>query len=182
MTKQTKHPTRLVLNVIRPGQLTSYSDGYFHVNVSVVPDYAHSEMPYGLYDDCNGLRLTDLRFTTQGDNRSNKLYGYNVEYRDLHAVNLRQAQAMVKTMRTLENRMRKQADKFGYPGDCLQKQLLHFANAVGAKRFDILDRDSKRWGDRSHAVEGAIIADSNYRFYSVEAELCATHGKKEEAA
>ena len=181
MTKRTKHPTKLSVSVVRPGQLSRFgSDGYFHVYVSVVPDYHRDHVPYGLYDDCNGLRLSNLALSVQGDNRADHLYGFDVIYREVGQVNQREAAAMAKTLRLVSNRMSKLADKFGYPGDDLRKQVLHFADAVGAKRFDVDDVNGPGSDFMPHAIEGVRLPDESYRLSTIAIDLIQSYGGKRE--
>lgn len=85
-------------------------------------------------DLVNGLYLGNLRVTSQGnqDASPRRLYGFDVEYRDVFAIDRRSAERMAKTLKTIETRMAKLADKFGHPATFGQ-YLARVANAIGAK-------------------------------------------------
>ncbi len=125
---------------------TEHRNGYFHIHASVgyVKDTDAPEWPGRYSDDRkDGLRFDALRASSQGTDREyngstseRKLYGFGLHYQDIYTLELRDAEAFTKTLRTLQNRMAKLQEAQGYPKSFGQ-YLGQLAQAVKAKTFYI---------------------------------------------
>jgi hypothetical protein len=70
------------------------------------------------YDTINGFPLlNNLQITSQGTNKDrDRVYGFEVRYRDVYAIDLSLAEKMVKTLRKVNAGMDKLTAKRGYVG------------------------------------------------------------------
>lgn len=86
--------------------------------------------------DIAGLYLHDLQATSQGhdDDRKHGLYGFECHYQDVYSVNLRQAERMAKTLKTIETRLDKLVTKYGHP-TTFGAYLARVAEAIHATAF-----------------------------------------------
>lgn len=175
----------LVLGVVSPSTRGFYSpEGYFHVNVHVgrlvderPEDAHHRECKFISPEYGNGFYLRGLAYTSQGDRQSARLYATGVRYEDVRAVELHEAKWMVKTLTTIEGRMRRMTDKFGHPPDFVE-EVMRFGTAVGAKAVFFRPEDAGRasgstWDERPFGPEaryaiGWVVRHATTRFGAKE--------------
>lgn len=96
--------------------------GYFHLRARVTTsryEQGNGQVPYGCDDTYgDGLLVSGLRVSCQGDERSqlrehDPVYGFEVEYAEVHALRVREARRMLKTLEYVERKLRKQYDTRG---------------------------------------------------------------------
>ena len=85
------------------------SSGYYHIEASVWYREG-AELPFGPDPYC-GLKMSCQVNATDDRNA----YGFSFGYEDLHYVDRRQAEVMVKTLRMVERKMEKWSTEFGRP-------------------------------------------------------------------
>jgi hypothetical protein len=126
------------------------ADSYFHVNASIITigltasdrrwidqgntvNVAHDAIRNVGDELENGLYLNNLQVRSQGENNasSRRLYGWEVVYRDIYAVDLTTAERMTKTLRTIRARMDKAESTYGRPST-YGAYLARVASAIGA--------------------------------------------------
>ena len=109
-----------------------------------------------------GLYLADLYAVSQGNQRDTerRLYGWDVEYREVYSIDARKAERMHKTLTTIARRMQKTREQYGAPAT-FGTYLAHVAQAIGA------DAIVRPWGkqrpcydDTTHRIDS--IADGTY--------------------
>lgn len=144
---------------------TKQEQGYFHVSAYPVtigpnaweqrsridgsfayPDI-HSRTIRNASDDLvNGLDLNNLLAYSQGHDEAadRKLYGWEVRYHNVYTVDLRKAERMTKTLRTVEKRMEKLTASYGHPAT-YGAYLARVARAIGATTF-VFHKDGGRTG------------------------------------
>ena len=117
----------------------------------------------GRYDECGPLDLDSLTVTSQGDDHpaeTRRLYGWDVEYRNIYSVDARRAERMHKTLSTITRRMERTADKYGRPAT-FGAFLARVAEAIGADAIVLPnDRRASSYDDRTHRI--LSIADGIY--------------------
>lgn len=114
----------------------------------------------------NGMRLSDLRISSQGNNidADRRLYGFDVVYRDSYAVDLHAAEEMVKTLRRIDRRLAALNAKYGTPAT-FGAYLGRVADAIGATRFVFKRGTARGWSysDNEHRIaevgDGIRIVD-----------------------
>jgi hypothetical protein len=111
MPKNTKTPLGLLINTISDGD-------FFHIHLSFVmwEDGNKVRNASTRYEPVNGLQLLDnLQITSQGNNSDRvRLYGWEVRYRDVFAVDLRDAGRMHATLKKIQAGLDKLTAKRGY--------------------------------------------------------------------
>lgn len=100
------------------------SYGYFHLSARIASDRCEDghRWPYGLSDRYDGPLYSDLVARCQGDtgsqqstDRESAVYGFGpLEYRERHSTDLRDAERMVKTLKSLDRGLAKLAETRGY--------------------------------------------------------------------
>jgi hypothetical protein len=118
---ETKEKAQLYLAVTE-----SREHGYFHLQGRFCTQKWESGewVPYGVDDDySDGLLWSGLRVSCQGDDRSQlragegeqgAVYGFDCEYRDVYAVDLRKVRRMAKTLEKLQKGLGKITETRGY--------------------------------------------------------------------
>jgi hypothetical protein len=94
----------------------------------------HDETIRNAGDDIiNGLRLDCLRVSGLGsnDHTPRHLFAWDVEYKDVYSVDARRAAKMAHTLKTIDARLEKHADKYGRPATFGQ-YVARVADAIGA--------------------------------------------------
>lgn len=95
--------------------------------------------------DATDRPLKDLRPQAWLDDKSGMIFGMSTEYRDVHSVDLRTAEAMVKTLRKLERGMEKLSESEGYvKADDFATYLLRAARVLGIKAFYVRNNRQQR--------------------------------------
>jgi hypothetical protein len=140
---------------------TEHRDGYFHVNAYPVvlgpTEYELKEIdagrgqdvPYNRVrnvgdDTIHGLYLKDLRASSQGTDADiqRRLYAWDCEFKEVHSVDRRKADAMAKTLAAIERRTEKLAIRFG--GAATFGQYVgRIAEAIGAETFVFADEKQR---------------------------------------
>lgn len=94
-----------------------------------------------------GLHLDHLRVTSQGndsDGARRRLYGWEVEYRDVYTVDRREAARMHKTLTAVERKLDALNDRYGRPAT-FGAYLLRVAAALGATRIVLPKRERESY-------------------------------------
>ena len=168
--RQKTYKIRLGLLVKTEHPTDSYG-GYFHARaypVTIGPTaweqrYRQERIDAGKTDDsytkiaddtirnagddlANGLRLDCLRINSQGRDADDPrhLYGWEVEYKDCYSVDLRRAEQMAKTLKTIETRTAKLEEKYGRPGS-FGAYVARIANAISADAIVFVDGADSGW-------------------------------------
>ena len=135
------------------------------------------------YDRVNGLHLNDFACTSQGNDADEprRLYGFEIEYRNVFTVDRREAERMAKTLRTIDARMDKVIERFGRP-TTFGAYLLRVANAIGATRFIFQNGRSKGWSHEDHDYDICDLWYGALRVDGLVREWMQENQQKEEAA
>lgn len=127
----------------------------------------------------NGLYLTDLFITAQGNNedptigqaadsdRARRLYAFELEYRHIHAVDLSKAERMARTLRKVEDRLEKLRAEYG-PTRSFGQWARLVAMALGAEKFAMKVRD-----------RSATYAENEWHLYSLNEAVDVIDGRIE---
>jgi len=104
--------------------------------VNYRPDATFQTIRNASDEDLGGLYLNNLRATSQGDNDSTprRLYGFELRYHDVYAIDAHTAGRMARTLTTINRRMAKLVEKFGHPATFGQ-YLARVATAIKADAF-----------------------------------------------
>jgi hypothetical protein len=89
---------------------------------------------FGQDDEGTALYLEHFMITSQGDEQPNterRLYGWEMEYREVFSVTAYRAERMAKTLDTITRRMQKTAQTFGAPST-FGSYLARVADGIGA--------------------------------------------------
>lgn len=109
------------------------------------------------------------------DEKTGEIFGMGTEYRDVHSVDLRTAEDMVKTLRKLERGMAKLSESEGYVNSRdFATYLFRVARVLGIKTFYV--RNSRTARDNSGEVWRKAIA-SGVQYYIDS--VCEATGKGE---
>jgi hypothetical protein len=124
----TAHPVTIGLTAVERAQIDTGHSVRGDVNSSTVRSCSD--------DLVNGLYLANLRVWSQGNNddRERHLYGFELRYMNLYAVELRDAKRMFKTLNLIEARIESLAKKYGRP-TTFGQYLARVADAIGADTF-----------------------------------------------
>ena len=116
---------------------------------------------YG-WDTINGLDLSGLQISSQGGGCSTdtRLYGFEVEYRNVFSIDTAKAERIAKTLTTIRKRMEKLSDKVGRP-KTFGQFVGHVAKAIGATKLVLVKNDNMRGGWDT--------ADVSFRSFPTEA-------------
>ena len=92
--------------------------------------------PRGMVDEpLDGLTVSAYMDTDKpDDNGRARSWGWSVEYRDLHAVDLRRAETMTRTLRAIDARMSRITARYG-PPVTFGAYLLRVADALHIDRY-----------------------------------------------
>jgi hypothetical protein len=123
-----------------------HSSGYYHLDCRIVVQKFedHQWTPYGdLRDDYDGPLYAHLRIRCQGDSDSRtraadreQVYGFTVDYQDQYSVDVRKAERMYKTLKTIATKMEKIQEARGYVRS-FGEYIGRVAEAIGAKGIGI---------------------------------------------
>lgn len=172
MTKTTKttQPDRYLL--LTEDRSSWSGERFYHLTVRVTEQRYDAErggfLPYGPDDTYGaGPLYSGLRVTCQGDDQSRRrtideaqrdqsspVYGFDVEYHDVHSVDRRKAERMHKTLTKLERTLDKLQETRGYPrtyGEYVGRIAEALGcTGIGAKHVNREDRYAReRWDWRT---------------------------------
>jgi hypothetical protein len=110
-----------------------------------------------------GLWLKDLEVRSQGEMHATprRLYGWSVEYRNVFSVELREAERMAKTLKTIHARMEKADQTYGRPAT-FGAYLARVAVAIGADTFIRPDGPQRGWSYAENGQRVMSIGDGVY--------------------
>jgi hypothetical protein len=155
--KATKPDIRFLVTV---KDEDSFSDRYLRVQADIVvmtPDGLRNPS-FGWSDDTGAGDLANLSVRAHHNKEDDQfIYGYELEFYDVYAVNQRRAEAMVRTLRRLQrtmDRLSQQQPPYGLAG-----YLAQLAVAVGATQTD-------RCFGRLATRGGFTYADNQYQWMS----------------
>ena len=142
MQTKIKDEPVLFIHVKSPNAQGHNPEGFWHVQASVsrmarLEDGLGenmSDFPYYSPEVVSGLYVRDLMLTSQGHKESPKLYGFGFRYEQVHSVERRDAEIMGKTLKTLERKMDKLHENFGYT-ESFAEHILRFAQVIKAVRI-----------------------------------------------
>lgn len=126
----------------------------------------HAEMLAGLQVNCQG--------SADHASRHNGVYGWDTEYRDVHAIDSRRAKAMAKTLDHVDRALHRLRGEWGEPATYGQ-YCLRVARALGAVELVFTSRNDRFRGyddtdmQRRTLAEGAETIDCWIRFWQQEA-------------
>lgn len=199
---EKKYRVRIGLLIQTTHDKDSYLGNYFHVRAYPVTigrttweqQYHDARIDAGKVDDsyndiaadtirncssddlCNGLRLGSLRIDSQGRDvdQPRHLYGFDVEYKDVYSVDLRRAEQMAKTLKTIETKTAALEQKYGRPGS-FGAYVARIGNAIGADAIVFIDAKDNGWHNKNgHRLynlgDGAARIDGIVRAW-IDAEM-----------
>lgn len=111
----------------------------------------------------NGWYLNNLTVCSQGNNDSatRSLYGWEVRYRDVYAVDLSSAKRMAKTLTSLEQRMSRLYASFGH-ATTYGGYLARVAQSLGATAIVLPNGKQYGWSYNDNEQRVLNIADGVY--------------------
>lgn len=120
--------------------------------------------------------LADLRITAQHDSTTafgGQPYGWRVEFRDVFAVDLVRAEAMVKTLRKVDRGLAKLDEKWG-SAQTFDAYVVRVGSVLGVKRYGyradkdmfVATGDQYRWGDANTMIYqlNHLVVDFDKRY------------------
>lgn len=142
---------------------TDGSRDYFTVKLSVVKvENAHIRNPmfsrYGVQSG-DGAEYDGFTISAQTGPSDANFYGYEPEFRDVHRVQLAQAESMVKVLKKIDRHLAKLNDRFSGPTD-FASYMARVADAIGAKNPAFVVRTSE--------AAGSSWDDSEYRYIDAD--------------
>lgn len=114
---------------------------------------------FGNDDEGTGLYLEHFLITSQGDEHpgpDRRLYGWDLEYREVYSVNAHRAERMAKTLDTIARRMQKTAQTFGAPST-FGAYLARVADAIGATAI-VRPSTRPEFGDRVLSLADGVYS------------------------
>ena len=150
MNKQSKDSLCLVVQVEKPTSRFSDEFSYYHIQVSVgrlvderSDDSGHlrSNHKFITPETGGGLYLRGLEYSSQGDRRSEGLYGTGLRYQDVHCAEEHDLEMMLKTLRMVAKKTKKMSEKFGAPLD-FTEEVMRVGEASGAKAVFYRESDT----------------------------------------
>lgn len=113
--------------------------------------------------DATDLPLKDLMPQAWIDEKSGTIFGFGTEYRDVHSIDARRAEAMAKMLRKIERGLEKISEADGYieSGD-FATHLLRVARVLGIKTFYVRNSREQR---AMHGEAWRKVAASGVQYY-----------------
>jgi hypothetical protein len=109
-------------------------------------------------DEGTGLYLEHLIVSSQGEEtaQERRLYGFELEYREVFSVTAHRAERMAKTLDTITRRMQKTAQTFGAP-TTFGTYLARVAAAIGATAI-IRPSSAPAFADRVYSLADGVYS------------------------
>lgn len=138
MPTRTSTATKLDLRLILSKRETSLDSNAvaYSARVAILgPRYEGGEIELhypGMFGI--GSEFSELEISAYREERDGVVHwwGYGIEYKGVYSLDLRRAEVIVKTLRSIERKMDKLRDRFGYVSD-FPSYLAYVADALGCQ-------------------------------------------------